>query len=353
MAISGTAGLKSEVGALVRGWDWALYALIFAYIALPQFYRSSSIFLIGSVMPDSGALATVAQWGFVELVLEVIQETFVLAIFFFVGRSATGGYDTGEAIRTVLTILLIASLLVAAILFAASGLFVQVIGTPEQIRDLTATFLRIKSAAIPLALISAALVVMVETTNRKRKILLLALLNVAFRFLLDSLFYGGYAFSLNLGVIGVAWSDAAANALLLITTLLMLRESIVPNLNRIVGFFTFRGWKTYLGVSTGSGLDSLVRNLAYFFLIVRMLDLIGEEAIAGYYLAMHIFWSFLLVPVLALSETAKVLIGNHAGDLPRVRRLWASSLLVCLMLVVVWVLLLPWGRNFAGLLNDD
>ena len=60
------------------------------------------------------------------------------------------------------------------------------------------------------------------------------------------------------------------------------------------------------------GLDSLVRNAAYFFLIIRLLNLLGENAIGGYYLAMHIFWSFLLVPILALSESLKVLVAKPA-----------------------------------------
>ena len=73
---------KSALDVL-RQWDWALYLLIFLYMALPQFYRSYSIYLIGNVIPDTNALATVAQYQFIDLLLEVVQETFVLAIFFF------------------------------------------------------------------------------------------------------------------------------------------------------------------------------------------------------------------------------------------------------------------------------
>ncbi len=47
---------------LLKRWDWALYGLIFLYPALPQFYRSYSIYLIGNAIPDTSALATVTQW---------------------------------------------------------------------------------------------------------------------------------------------------------------------------------------------------------------------------------------------------------------------------------------------------
>ena len=57
---------------LLRQWDWGLFFLIFLYMALPRFYLSYSVYLIGNAIPDINALATVAQWQFIELLLEVI-----------------------------------------------------------------------------------------------------------------------------------------------------------------------------------------------------------------------------------------------------------------------------------------
>ena len=85
----------------------------------------------------------------------------------------------------------------------------------------------------------------------------------------------------------------------------------------------------------------------------RLLNLIGANTIGGYYLTMHILWSFLLVPILALSESAKVLIANHSADLLKVRKLWYSSLVIGGMFLILWLLFLPfWGR-FAGFLNSN
>ena len=49
-------------------------------MALPRFYRSYSVYLIGNAIPDTNALATVAQWQFIEFLLEVVQETFMAII---------------------------------------------------------------------------------------------------------------------------------------------------------------------------------------------------------------------------------------------------------------------------------
>ncbi|GAI09573.1 unnamed protein product, partial [marine sediment metagenome] len=148
-----------SIAALLRQWDWSLFLLILLYMGLPQLYRSYSVYLIGNAIPDTSALATVAQWQFVDLILEVIQETFVLAMFFFVGRAIYSNESPGYPIRTALSIILLFSSVLAAILFALSGSFVDVIGTPQSMQATTSTFLKIKSAGIPLILLSTALVI--------------------------------------------------------------------------------------------------------------------------------------------------------------------------------------------------
>ena len=345
--------LINTIKGLLKQWDWALFGLIFLYMALPRFYNSYSIYLIGNAILYTNALATVAQWQFIELLLEVVQETFVLAIFFFIGRGMQRTEGPGPAIRTSITSILLFSSILAAILFFMSDSFVSIIGVPENIRDITSQFLRIKTASIPLFLLSAASVVIVETVNRKRYILTIAVLQVVYQVILDSLFYGGYFFSLNMGILGVAWADAADGLLLFITTLILLRSILFDKVKSFISFFTLKDWKIYLRVGGWSGLDSLVRNVAYFFMIVRLLNLLGESSIGGYYLAMHIIWSFLLVPILALAESTRVLIANHSEDIYKVRQLWYSALVIGGIIVLIWIVLLPFWGEFAGFLNSN
>lgn len=345
--------LTERIKSLLLQWDWGLFGLIFLYMALPRFYRSYSVYLIGNTIPDTNALAIVAQWQFIELLLEVVQETFVLAIFFFVGRGMQRSEGPGPSIRTALTSILIFSSILAVVLFALSDNFVTVMGTPDSIREITSQFLRIKTATIPLVLLSMASVIIVETVNRKRFILAIAILQVVYLFVFDSLFYGGYSFSLNLGVLGVAWSEVAAGSCLFITTLFLLRHIIFDKVRNLLSVFTLKDWKSYFRVGGWSGFDSLVRNVAYFVMIVRLLNLLGESSIGGYYLAMHIFWSFLLVPILALSESTKVLIANHSEDIYKVRQLWYSALVIGGIIVLIWIFLLPFWGSFAGFLNSN
>ena len=353
MANSWLSSRVESVAQLLRQWDWKLLLLILLYMGLPLFYRSYSIYLIGNAIPDTNALATVAQWQFVDLLVEVVQETFVLAIFYFVGKGIQSKDGPAQAIRTSLTTILVFSAVIAIVLFFLSPQFVTVIGTPVEIQAATASFLRIKTLSIPILLMSMAAVMVVETMNRKRLILILAILQVAYKFVFDSVSYGGYPFSLNLGVVGVAWSDLAAAVALFVTVIVMLRHPLLSQLKHWWSVFSFRDWKTYVGVGAWSGLDSLVRNVAYSVLIIRMLNMLGADAIGGYYLAMNIIWSFMLVPVLALAETTKVLIANHSLNIRRMRNIWFAALIITGFVLVIWVGILPFIPSFARLLNSN
>ena len=47
--------LTKLVLELLKQWDWGLFLLILLYMALPQLYRSYSVYLIGNVIPDVNA----------------------------------------------------------------------------------------------------------------------------------------------------------------------------------------------------------------------------------------------------------------------------------------------------------
>ena len=59
------------------------------------------------------------------------------------------------------------------------------------------------------------------------------------------------------------------------------------------------------------------------------------------------------MPILALSESAKVLIANHSEDISRVRSLWYSSLVIGGIIVLLWLIFLPFWGSFAAFLNSN
>ncbi|MDA1036208.1 MAG: hypothetical protein O3B65_04930, partial [Chloroflexi bacterium] len=116
---------------------------------------------------------------------------------------------------------------------------------------------------------------------------------------------------------------------------------------------SFTDMRVYFQVGLGSGTDSFVRNIAYFFMIIRIVNTIGTTEIGGYYIAVQILWSFMLVPVLALADSAKALVANADGDLLRIKTLWKASMLITAAMMIVWIAIVPTFRSFAEILTDD
>ena len=335
-------------------WDWRLFAFIFLFLALPNIYQLYRVHLIGNELPDPGSLAIVSQWQFVGLVVEVFQEATVLAVFFFLGSQIRGSTTLQlDRAKSVLSFIFIASIAFSAGVFLFRDAFIALVGTSEAIQAQTSVFLGISIFSVPFTLLAAAVIVLFEALGLRRLVLIMALVNVALRFALDSLFFGGHAFSLEADVVGVAWSTLLASVGLLAVGLLLLARAkgLPPGFLRTPP--TFANMRDYLRVGLGSGVDSLVRNVAYFFMIIRIVNTIGAAEIGGYYVAIQILWSFMLVPVLALADSAKALVANASGDVQKVRSLWQASMVITGAMMAVWIALVPAFPSFAGALAND
>ncbi len=348
------AGLTRLARDHVRVWDWRLFLFILLFLGLPNIYQLYRVYLVGNELPGTGSLAIVSQWQFVGIVVEVFQEATVLAIFFFLGSQLRHGVAAQlDRAKSVLSFIFVASLVFSAGIFVFRDAFITLIGTSDEIQSQTRDFLGISIFSIPFTLLAAAIVVLFESLRLRTLVLAMAIANVLLRFALDSLFFGGYGFSLDAGVVGVGWATLLASlgfSAIGFGFLVCVKE--IP-LGALRTMPTFAGMREYLRVGLGSGVDSLVRNLAFFFMIIRIINTIGSEEIGGFWLANQIIWGFLLVPILAFADSAKAMVANASHDIGQVRKLWQSSMVITAGILVVWVVLFPLFPAFAGFLSDD
>ena len=349
------AGGVGLLRSYLTEWNWRLYFFILLFLGLPNIYQIYRTGIIGTELPDPGSLAIVSQWQFVGLVIEVFQEATVLAIFFFLGSQIRSGAAVQiDRAKTVLFVIFVASLAYSAGVFMFTDAFVEIIGTPEGIREQTQQYLEISVFSLPFTVLAVAIVVLFESLGMRRLVLIMAFVNVALLFGLDMLFFGSGELSLQADVIGVAWSTLLASLALFLFGLVLLFRTKRVQLRSLVVPPSFSGLRTYLRVGMWSGTDSAIRNAAYFVMIIGIVNSIGADEIGGYYVFIQIMWSFMLVPVLAFAESAKALVANASGDLRRVRRLWLASMLItALMVAAVWLPVLSFFGDIAGSLTGD
>lgn len=337
-----------------RLWDWKLFLLILAYAVLPSIYSSYSLYLIGNELPSTAGLAIASQWQFVQVILEVVQEATVLPIFFFLGsKIGAHGEEILARLKTSITTIFSLVLILMAILWFKLDSFIDFSGTDQVLKALSREYLSIKIGASLFAILNMGIIIAIEALNKKRIFLYLIVLKAGGMILLDSFFFGGYSFSMGWGIKGAAYSNLIIEGLIFLIGFIILLRSFSTNFLQFFKLPWLIDFNLFRNIGLGSGVESLIKNIAYFMLIIKLINELGPQQISAYYLAMHIFWSFLLVPIMAGVETSRALISNHADAPDAVFQVARKAMMVGLVIVLGWLVLIPFWENILFFFSSD
>ncbi len=348
-------GMIRLVQYYIKMWNWRLYFFILLFLGLPNAYQVYRTAIIGTTLPDPGSLAIVSQWQFVGLAVEVLQEATVLAIFFYVGSQVRNSSTVQmDRAKTVLFVIFMSTLVYAMGVFAFTDVFIDAIGTPEDVRNQTRTYLEVSIFSLPFTVLTAAIVVLFESLGMRRMVLIMALVNVGLMFGMDMLFFGESGPLLMADTTGVAWSTLLASLFLFVIGLILLFHTNWAQVSSLLQLPSFSGLRTYLRVGIWSGTDSIIRNAAYFVMIIGIVNSIGTGEMGGYYIFIQVMWGFSLVPILAFAESAKALAANVSGSTQDTRCLWISSMLITsLILITIWFPILLFFENIVESMTED
>lgn len=135
---------------------------------------------------------------------------------------------------------------------------------------------------------------------------------------------------------------------LLAVSLLLLRREGVQVFSREALDF---GWlREFARIGGISGLESLVRNVAYMVMISRMVNVVGEQG--TYWVANNFIWGWLLLPVLQLGELIKE---ETAENRENVGKNTPGYLCITLGICLLWCVSIPLWKPFMAklLLFED
>ncbi len=335
-------------------WDGMLFASILFYMIVPAIYKSYSIYLIGKTPPDLNNLAIAAQWQFVEIIFEVIQEGLVLPLFFYVGsmihkRKAI----IAQKITTSIGGLIVGLLPFIALFLCFISEFVQWIDTPAEIVTTTQRYLTLKVWTLWFSIANLGLVVILEALKKKGVLITLTLLKLTLSIGFDALFFGGYAFSYDFGIEGLALANLCMETLTFLIVVYILMQQFDIKIQHFFKIPPRQELRLFGRVSLGISLKSLISNLAYLFLIIKFINALGTNEIGGYYLTMHLYWHFYLVPVLAIVETTRALIAHHINTSTDLWKVLKQSLTLLSGVLVVWCLSLLCLNDIIPFFTQD
>lgn len=113
-----------------------------------------------------------------------------------------------------------------------------------------------------------------------------------------------------------------------------------------IRLFTREKWdfawlKEWFKVGKFSGLESLLRNLVFMVMVVRMVNLVSEQG--NYWIANNFIWQWLLLPSLALADVIKKEIGENREN---IRKKTFGYLCLIGIFALLWVATIPVWKPF-------
>ena len=314
-----------------------LIALI-SMMILPSLYQTARVSFLGNLPSDAGInIASQILW--LSLIYEIAQEALILPLFYLFGKSLFDKSEFENKVQTgfIVTCGLMACL--SAVLFIYSQSIVIFMEQSKQTVEQTTQYIRLETVAIMFATLVKYMTVVIISLNKYKYIYGLLTVQMMLSILLDSVFFGPFSFSMSVGVIGIAWTNIIVNIAILLCTYIFIRQYGLKFLS--VDQMSFRWMKEWWTTGVFSGLESLVRNIAFIVMIMKMINMVEEQG--NYWVANSFIWGWLLLPALALSELVKRDVG---ADVTNIAKNTKGYLLLGLIFIVMWCLTIPFWHSF-------
>ena len=316
-----------------------LIALI-SMMVLPSLYQTIRVNFLGDLPSDSGInIASQILW--LSLIYEIAQEALILPLFYLFGKSLSNTKEFENKVQTGFIVIFCFMAFLSAILFIYSQNIVIFMEQSEQIIGQTTQYIRLETIAIMFATLVKYMMVVIISLNKDKYIYGLLVVQMTLSILLDSVFFGPFEFSLDMGVIGIAWTNIIVNIAILLATYISIRQYGLKLLS--VNQMSFTWMKEWWTTGVFSGLESLVRNIAFIVMIIKMINMVEEQG--NYWVANSFIWGWLLLPALALSELVKRDVGEDVKNIARNTKGYFS---LGLIFVAIWCITIPFWHSFLA-----
>lgn len=326
---------------VVRALKTVNYRLWFAILAtmlLPTVYQTVRIYFLGDIPSDWG-VNIASQLSWVNLLYEVVQEAMILPLFFLLGKSLQNREEFANKVRTGLAVTAIVYLIVSAIIVACARPLVIFMAQNGELIDATVTYIRLETLAALFSTLWRFMMLVLVTVKKDRYLYIVLGVQMALSVVLDTFLVSNLSVSANMGVNGIAVTNIVVNALILILAVVLLKREKIAVFSREK--WDFRWLKEWFKVGKFSGLESLLRNLVFMIMVVRMVNLVAEQG--NYWIANNFIWQWLLLPGLALADLIKKEVGENKEN---IRDKTFGYITLVMIFALVWLVSIPLWKPF-------
>jgi len=322
-----------------KTFNWKLWLVLAVTALIPALYQTLRISFLGN-MPGEWGVNIASQLSWVNLLYEIIQEAFILPLFFLLGKSLGSKEELSNKTRTGLLISGCAYLLLSIIIIITARPLCQFMASDQSTLDTTVNYIRLETVASTIGILSKFITVLLVTMNKRKYMYILLVIQTVFTAILDTFFISTLPCSINIGVNGIALSNIIVSLVMVVVAFLFLKKEDIYIFKKQK--LDFKWLKEYGKVGLFSGLESLVRNIAFMLMVSRLVNVISEQG--TYWVANNFIWTWLLLPATALYDVIKK---ETAEDKGNIKTKTLGYVLVSALFSILWFATIPVWKPFV------
>ena len=330
----------------IKTFDWRLWLVLATTLLLPALYQTLRIHFLGD-LPGEWGVNIASQLSWVNLIYEIVEEAFILPLFFLLGKSLGSKEELENKTRVGLLISFGAYLILSVLIIAFARPLCQAMASDPSTLEETVTYIRIESAASCLSIVSKFITVLLVTLGKDKYMYVQLGIQMVLSMTLDTFLISKLPVSADLGVNGIAIANIVTSAVLILSAFLMLRHEGIRVFRKAK--LDFRWLGEYGRIGLFSGLESLVRNVAFMVMISRLVNVIAEQG--TYWVANNFIWTWLLLPATALYDVIKKETAEHKEN---IKEKTLGYLVISALFSALWFATIPlWKPFLQYVLNTD
>lgn len=318
------------------------YRMFFALLLfglIPTVYTTVRIFLIGQ-LPSNYSFSIAGQLQWIHLLYEILQEALILPLFFFIGAVVSDKEKLVNRIKTGMIFTFFLYLVLSLSIFIFAKPLVIFMAQDKNIIKETVSYIRLETIGMVFSTLFKYLMVALVTIKKDKNVYIMLLIQFIITIIFDIFFVSTLSFSLKLGVNGIALSNIITNFILVIVAVYLLYYNDLNILKR--SKLDISWFKDLIKKGGISGLESFVRNIAFMLMIVRMVNVVGEQG--TFWVANSFIWSWLLLPVIQLGELVKANTGEEGYDAVKDKSIGYFA--ITAIIVIIWFVSIPLWKPF-------
>ena len=278
----------------LKSFKWRLFLSLCLISLIPTIYQTMRTFIVSTTLNSEG-IDILGQMEWFDLINETILSFLVIPLYSLFNKAKFNQENFAKLVFKISTLIIFIYLIFQIAVFFSTYHLVLAMNPQEIDSEVVTSYLRTETIAFIIGVIFSIGNVIFIVLGKDIYIYILLIVKTI------SLIISDFIMVPRFGVMGVAYSNILINTALAIAIILILilSKTIKANLPKKDDLSYLKEWAK---VGLYSGAMSLLDNLIYALMIVKMVNMVLEQG--NYWVANNFIWGY-LIPVLALAEVIK------------------------------------------------